>query len=442
MTTSALPLSAAVDLAHALVAHVAMVRGIRVIFIKGPIATRQGLRDADYISGDVDAFCDPDHVDELVAALNERGWYLRPESEGHAKFVTHSITLIHDQWPCDIDVHTSYPGFLAPPRTVFEALWTRCEPHDVAEVECYAPAVSAQTVVLLLHGLRAPYLPKNIREIEAVRSRLENVSDGELAEIMALIRETGAAEVVHDTFSEMGHDLAVPRHHTVEYLKWRLVSQPSRTEGWVEAVAETRGRARLTLLYRAVLPTREHLAIDHPEATISRMAAVRAYRTRLLRAARLLPAAVRNVIAAKRAKSHVDLVVPTQLGPGIDQVKAVPVPSPVTAGAVPLIAGATVSGQVTAPPDVAPVAVFVSPETEGPNVGKAFVLPLATSRTQVPLEVNEIGLDLLALLQSVEGDLDTAVVEAQQLWGRTAEELRPVIEEFRGEMVRAGALTS
>ena len=75
----------------------------------------------------------------------QRAWFL-PE---------HSVTMRHPTWPCEIDVHSYYPGFLADPSVVFDVLWeSRTEivlggqPIPVGD-----PAGNA--AILALHSLRA-----------------------------------------------------------------------------------------------------------------------------------------------------------------------------------------------------------------------------------------------------------------------------------------------
>lgn len=439
-----LPLGAAVELAHGLVEYLAQERGIRIVFLKGPIAVAQGLREADYVSGDVDAFCEPGREQDLVAALRERGWVDRPESEGHAMFVTHSVTLLHPDWPCDIDVHTSYPGFLASPEQVFAALWARRERHALAGVPVWGPDRSTQTAVILLHGLRAPFLLKNQREIEQSHGRIAALPAAQVDEVVTLLHETGADEVVHDFFAALGRPIAVPDAPTAEYLRWRLITQPSRTEGWVAAISGARGRERLMLIYRAVLPTREHLAIDHPQAAVSTGAALRAYLTRLTRAARLAPTAVCNVVAARRAQTHVQVApVPPPPSPApavVERSRERRERSPESDAATPpaphpdpaLAADAAEAGDA--------LAVYVGAGDAGPHHDRAFVLPLSRPSTQSPFEVNLTGLDVLTLLVDAHGDVAAATRRAAELWTKPAAEVGPAIAEFHSRMVQLGAL--
>lgn len=448
MTTTYLPLQAAVVLAHALVAHVADELGLRVIFLKGPIATMQGLRDSTYISGDVDALCEPNRQDELVAALETRGWGARLQSEAATRFTTHSITLVHPDWPCDIDVHTRFPGFLAAPSMVFEELWANCETFELADVAVRAPNYRTQGLILLLHGLRSPGLPKNRSEIADARTRFLEMTPMDRDGVLGTVHATGAGEVVHDFFADLGVALPLPPSPSAEYLKWRLITQPSRTEGWAMAISQARGTERWHLFYRAVFPAREHLIIDHPAAAESRRAFARAHLTRWMRAARLAPGAIHNVVLARRARNQLPVAPVAQVHGGpthpmgeSDSGVAV------NLGAGPEAAAADVAHSTpTATHRVqplgasSPVAMYAARD-DGPDADAAYILPLESRATQVPLRVNAVGRELLSLLLEREGDLDRTVRDAAAVFERPPEELRTAICDFRHEMVRLGVLS-
>lgn len=446
MTTTYLPLQPAVVLAHALVAHVADEVGIRVLFLKGPIATMQGLRAPDYVSGDVDALCEMGQEQRLIDALEARGWFQRAESEAHALFVTHSVTLCHPQWPCDIDVHTSFPGFLAPPRLVFDVLWAHRQTFDMAEVDVQGPDYPTQCLIVLLHGLRAPFLPKNQSEIAQSRDRFERMTEADIGRVKRLVEQTGAAEVVHQFFAQLGLSIPVPRRPTAEYTNWRLLTQPSNTEGWLVTLARTKGWQRWRILFRAVLPTREHLIIDHPAAALSMRATARAYIDRLTRAARLAPSAIHNVMLAGKARSHVE-------APGVAvamQAEAGNGPLQMNDEAVMTRSNSfddsSTRDAQTAEADVRgsagrQIAVYASPDDA--DVAYVLALPCGAGESDagnVPVRVNLIGLELLDLLVGADGDVERVVREASILFERPTHELRPTIEDFRHEMLRLGVL--
>src|SRR3954452_14707989 len=120
--SSVLELAEAVPLLHGVVDEVARRHGIRILFIKGPILGQQGLRDA-HASIDVDVLVDPRRVGDLRRGLEELGWAIRVPSNAPQVLALHSATYAHPLWPCEIDVHERFPGFLASPQATFDALW-------------------------------------------------------------------------------------------------------------------------------------------------------------------------------------------------------------------------------------------------------------------------------------------------------------------------------
>src|SRR4051812_48241607 len=120
--SSVLELAEAVPLLHGVVDEVARRHGIRILFIKGPILGQQGLRNA-HASIDVDVLVDPRRVGELSHSLQELGWAVRVPNTSAGVLALHSATYAHPLWPCEIDVHERFPGFLASPQATFDALW-------------------------------------------------------------------------------------------------------------------------------------------------------------------------------------------------------------------------------------------------------------------------------------------------------------------------------
>ena len=423
-----------------MVAHVAKNLGVRVLFLKGPVATIQGLRDPGYVSGDVDALCEPGQEQALIDALCSQGWSPREQSEAATRFTTHSITLVHQDWPCDIDVHSRFPGFLAQPTAVFEALWARRELATLANVQVYGPDYPAQCLVILLHGLRSPSLPKNQSELEGSRQRFSAMSEDDLAAVFDLVESTGAAEVVYDFFADLGVSIAVAAVPSAEYLRWRLITQPSRAEGWAMAISDTRGAERWRLMFRAIFPQRRHLIIDHPIAAQSTRAAARVYVARWTRAARLLPAAIHNVVMARHARES-----------PLEQAGSSPLPVASRRPATPDMHKSKAAARShdrfpdtdsAASCEVGRALAVYTADATTAGVEGIFVLPLGSGATQVPIRVNAVGYELLTLLLASEGDLDHAVRDAAELFAKAPDEVRPVIQEFRWKMVRLGVLTA
>ena len=146
-------LSEAVPLAHAVVDRVARDSQVRVMFIKGPAAQKQGLR-TQRSSVDVDAFVDPAGIEVLTTRLGELGWTDQQYSTPTAP--SYSRTRRHASWPCELDLHTSFPGLYGHQQHVFERLWARHEHVSVAglAIPCLDP--QAHSLILALNCLRDP----------------------------------------------------------------------------------------------------------------------------------------------------------------------------------------------------------------------------------------------------------------------------------------------
>src|SRR5690606_10193028 len=91
----------AVDLAHALVARVAAEVAARALLIEGQIASRVGLRPPR-VSADVDVLVETSKLEDLRRALMARGWHPPVERAVPRVLEPHSVTLVHDEWPCAV----------------------------------------------------------------------------------------------------------------------------------------------------------------------------------------------------------------------------------------------------------------------------------------------------------------------------------------------------
>ncbi|KAB1661090.1 hypothetical protein F8O07_03800 [Pseudoclavibacter sp. CFCC 13796] len=156
-----LPLAVAVQLAAGWCAEVARFERVRVLFIKGAAAVAQGLRPEGERGTDVDVLVDPVDFDRFVQALIARGWLARPQLDNEFHILQyHSVTLIHPQWPCDIDVHYYFPGFFAPEQQAFDALAQHAETVDCADGTLPIPSRNAHAVLLAVNALRGDGSPR------------------------------------------------------------------------------------------------------------------------------------------------------------------------------------------------------------------------------------------------------------------------------------------
>ena len=136
--SESLSLGKSTSLLHGVVQRVSSDVGARVLFIKGPVLTSQGLREL-HPSVDVDVLVDPTRVDDLLEALATLGGAVQPP--GAFILPLHSTTLRNPRWGCELDVHNRFPGFLADPSDVFEALWERRTTVRIAHQDIPCPSV-------------------------------------------------------------------------------------------------------------------------------------------------------------------------------------------------------------------------------------------------------------------------------------------------------------
>jgi hypothetical protein len=297
-------LAEAVPLAHAVVERVAAEQGVRVLFVKGPIAVAQGLRSAR-TSVDVDVLVAPADLDGLVAALHAIGWddeqvYATPTA------ATYSRTIRHVRWPCELDLHVRFPGLLAAPEEVFEHLWAR---HDIAPVAARElPCLDriAQALILAVNALRDPLATDKQDELDDLVGRVRDSFSGpELADLADLALAVGAVATAGPFLERVG---AVPDgsgEADHEGLRaWRMRTQPEwRVATWLEDLRSTPKRRWPRYVWYAVMLTETELRNAEPQLPPGRRAVLGARLRRIRRGVRAVPGAWRSVRALDRESS-------------------------------------------------------------------------------------------------------------------------------------------
>lgn len=265
-----LSLEEGVLLGHALVAHVAEEAGIRCLAIKGPVLERQGLRRT-HQSRDVDVWVDPAQIDEMVRCLVAVGFGEKPRVASASVLGRHSRTLSATSLGCEIDIHDRFPGFLAKPQKVFDALWhNHRDELTLAGTTVSCTSRVASTAVLALHLLRTPG-----RQTGAL-AELQRTADGllepaEVDALVALTRSLNAASTLAP-FLEAVH----PRHTVSdanavdqsERQAWRLwtESADNTAVAWVYLLSQRPFNQWPSTLWRALIPTQEAMRLRSPES--------------------------------------------------------------------------------------------------------------------------------------------------------------------------------
>lgn len=264
-----LPTDVGVELAHALTADVADRSACRVLFIKGPVAVAQQLRP-QRASTDVDVWVDPAQHETLLRALAEHGWKNRFLPDGPRILESHSVTLLHDNWPCDIDVHRYFPGLLADPEPVFELLWQRRETVEIAGRSVPACDRTASSLVLAAHQLRDFDVPRNQVEYQWLIDRFGDDLD---AAGRADLRELAVATRTMDSLRTFLVDLGIQppappidNAYSERLHDWRMRSSNNTpTSRWLYTIRRTPWQQRPSVMWRALVLPGDLLDQLHPE---------------------------------------------------------------------------------------------------------------------------------------------------------------------------------
>lgn len=303
-----LPLDSAVALMHGWCSWQFRARDLRALFIKGPVLAAQNLR-LPRASSDVDVLVHPDDYESARRLLGENGWSARPAAFAGRFYDDHSTSFIHPQWPCDIDVHSRYPGLLGPSDAVFERLWTDRTSLRLAEIECWVCSRPANALIMGLHALRgAAPGSRHEQELDYLTHDVE-FSPEELQEVADIAAVTGSSDSAAFFLSALHAPASREQGSVVD--RAALVDWQTRTDAadtpvwvWLNAFRSAPPRLRSVVLWRAVWPTRRDLEVDGIPNIDTRRQRVR---FRLSRLARGIPAAARLVwrrVSLSRSAPH------------------------------------------------------------------------------------------------------------------------------------------
>ena len=291
--------SEGVDLANAWVTRLARSVGARALLIKGAALHRLQLRQPR-ASSDVDILVPPGDFAKVCQALIGAGWQERRVSFLLKAAPNHSRSFIHADWPCDIDVHSHYPGFLADPSTVFDTLWARAEIERFAAQDCLRPDRPSSALILALHSLRsAEGFARHRQELSELYKA--PFAPAEHAAIGMLAALTASAEPLDAVLTTLGVDTLPPSIPAGRPIReaWRIqVGLNGSTMGtyrWVQALRAAPLAQKPTVLWRAVWPTDDDLLLIRPELPQDRRARNAERRHRLWKGITALPRVVWSI---------------------------------------------------------------------------------------------------------------------------------------------------
>jgi Uncharacterised nucleotidyltransferase len=305
MSTERLPRSPAVELAQALVEHLATSAGVRVLALKGPVLAHHGLRDRR-ASSDADVLVEPGAEEWLQAALAARGWTVRFEREMPAILERHSVTLLHPRWPVDIDLHWYFPGLHAAPAAAFEALWEHRQTIQLAHRDVTCLDLPASALIAAVHCVRYPQSGRHRRELEQIRARVGPEPEAVEA-FSALARRTRSAGVLADVLADLGVAPGPTDLTRAEQQRWQHYTETHEwgsTGAWLHGLKGGSLPDRLHTVARAVWPDRAELAAMRPatDATAAPMTVRQRWSLRARRWQRALTALGPTLRALRRSR--------------------------------------------------------------------------------------------------------------------------------------------
>lgn len=262
-----------VELAYLMVAKIARDEGIRALAVKGPAAAEYGLRSSRPVA-DADILVHPADFERLYRLLRQRGWHPRSGREAPRFLEWHSRTLIHDSWPCDIDLHRYFPGFFGSPEDVFETLWAGRRVRRETSGTVLVPSPAGMAAVVALHAARAPGSERSRQDWAAVAHALRTLfSSAERHEFRDVTRVGRAQWVLRALFAdaELGgpEDDATPEQKRI-WRKNQLDVAEKSAALWLEELRSARVRRLIPVLLSAIWVPRHDIPRNDPERVPTR----------------------------------------------------------------------------------------------------------------------------------------------------------------------------
>lgn len=294
-------------MSHGLVAAIAAQDDLRVLSVKGPVAVAQGLRGPERTSIDADILVHPEDHPELVRSLVDRGWSPRQSSTAPSLHPRHADTLTHPVWPTELDVHRLFPGFLAEPGVVFDALYRCSASLALAGQELRVPPPSAHALLLALNIMRDEADPVASQDFIQLVERSSALLDTfERKRLADLLRETKAASDAIVFVTALGldiesRDLPSPDGAVPELVHgWvrRAGARQTRGTAWLFALADASWAGRIRVLRDAAWPDRREME-RRAGAPLSGWQLAQARLKRLWRGRRLIAGALADFRARR-----------------------------------------------------------------------------------------------------------------------------------------------
>ncbi|MFE6735641.1 nucleotidyltransferase family protein [Microbacterium sp. NPDC057741] len=265
-----------------MVATLASASGIRTLSIKGPVADHYRFR-APRIAADADILVEPRGFGLLCSLLEARGWHQRVGRATPSLLPQHSLTYVHAEWPCDLDLHCAFPGFFGRPDATFEALWSGRSTLSIGNRDVSVPSRTSAALIGVLHALRTAGSRRHETEMAAIAQiALTQFSDAERGELWRLAKAGGATWTAEDLLLQLGFSASASDATEHDKRMWtlhRTYIGDGSTVSWWEELRSAPWNVKPALLVRALWVPRADIPRNDPKRIPSR-AEARSYRIR------------------------------------------------------------------------------------------------------------------------------------------------------------------
>ena len=174
---------------------------------------QQGLREPRP-SADVDVLIDPAGFGALIDDLIARRWRSRGSvAQTSSAIRSHAVSLVHAEWPCDLDCHYYFVGTFAAPGASFDALWDDHVEWEIGGSQATLPSMDGHRLLLAINTVRDTGTPVATREAPALAEQFR--SDPESWQnAQCLAAQTRSLSVLREF--ALRHGLPAPEHDLSE----------------------------------------------------------------------------------------------------------------------------------------------------------------------------------------------------------------------------------
>ncbi|MBM7051399.1 nucleotidyltransferase family protein [Rothia sp. ZJ1223] len=245
------PLKARITLSHAHLQHLANLKYVDVLHVKG-YAFGTDTYPANRTSSDVDLLVRPDHVETFIEVLIDNNWSVMTSFETGSDY-HHAMTVYHPTWGL-ADIHRYFPGLDESPAVSFEKLWSQRRIKPLSNFPCPTLSIVDARILVYVHSARSTSpLKTDVRYLE------DRLLSSEKEEMQQRVKELNA---------ELAFAAATGRldefvHHR-DYLFWKTASEPSpETLRWYARVKTARGLgAKVQTIINIFRVNKDHLAME------------------------------------------------------------------------------------------------------------------------------------------------------------------------------------